>query len=60
MGKSNIPLLKLGSWVDINGFRGKVAAVMWTGGERYYFLIGRKGSVSMIPAGALEPPKLNK
>jgi len=45
-------LLPLGTWVDYNGFRGKVAAIAWLG-ERYYFLVDGQ-SVSMIPAFALK------
>lgn len=33
---------------------GKVAAVGITGGERYYWLINKHGTVSMIPATDIE------
>ena len=34
---------------------GKVAAILWIGGERYYMLTSRKGVVSLMPASAVEP-----
>ncbi len=34
---------------------GKIAAIMLTGGERYYFLIDEVGTVSMMPASVIEP-----
>ena len=33
---------------------GEVGAVMWTGGERYYHLINKRGTVSMIPGYMVE------
>lgn len=48
------PLLKLGEHVDRNGWKGKVASIHFTGGERYYFLIQSDNTVAMVPAFALE------
>jgi hypothetical protein len=47
------PLLPLGSFVNRFGWKGKVGAVGWTGGERYYWLV-TKDCVSMVPAFMLE------
>jgi hypothetical protein len=33
---------------------GKIAAVGLTGGERYYWLIGKHGDVVMMPADVIE------
>lgn len=34
---------------------GKIAAVGFIGGERYYWMIDRYGTVAMMPADAVEP-----
>ena len=33
---------------------GRIAAVLWTGGERYYHLLDKQGTVSMMPADVIE------
>ena len=39
---------------------GRVAAVGTTGGERYYWLIDKHGTVSMIPAVEIEKRKAKR
>ena len=34
---------------------GKVAAIRFADGERYYFLVDKHGMVSMMPACVVEP-----
>lgn len=48
--KANHPPLPLGTVVKPWG---KIAAVQWLG-ERYYFLVSKRGSVSMMPADLVE------
>ncbi len=43
-------MLKLGTKTKF----GKIAAVMNTEGERYYFIIDKKGIVSLMPAKVIE------
>ena len=43
-------MLKLGSKTKY----GKVVGVTFTGGERYYFLMGKGGTISLLPADVLE------
>lgn len=33
---------------------GTIQAIQWSGGERYYFIIDRRGTVSYMPASAVE------
>ena len=47
-------MLRLGTIVAPYG---EVAAVLIISGERYYHLVDGNGTVSMIPASVLEPPK---
>ena len=44
--------LELGTVVNPYG---KIVAVAWITGERYYFLIAKNKSVAMMPACSLEP-----
>lgn len=50
------PVLDVGKTVKPYG---KIAAIMLTGGERYYFLIDKHGVVSMIPALVIEAGGMN-
>lgn len=34
---------------------GTVQAVQWMSGERYYFLVNKRGDVAMLPACCVEP-----
>jgi len=36
---------------------GKIGTVVWTGGERYYMCIDKKGTVSLMPAETVERQK---
>jgi hypothetical protein len=49
--------IPLGARVDYNNLGGKVAAIIFLNGERYYMLVDSDGSVSLLPACAVEPPK---
>lgn len=34
---------------------GKVEAITYTGGERYYMMIGHDGATALMPASVIEP-----
>lgn len=46
-------MLKLGSFINRNGWCGRIVAVSWVG-ERYYWLKGKDNTISMVPAMDLE------
>ncbi len=52
MNATHAPIVPLGTVVKPWG---KVSAVGFTGGERYYWLIDEHGTVSMMPASLIEP-----
>ena len=33
---------------------GEVAAILWTGGERYYMLLDKNKAVALMPAAGIE------
>jgi hypothetical protein len=54
---SDLPLLNVGRTLRRNGEMCIVAAVLLTGGERYYHLLHLDGSVEMVPAITLAGEK---
>jgi hypothetical protein len=44
-----------GKWATYGGKRWRVGAVGMTGGERYYWLLDRTGSVAMVPGFMVGP-----
>ena len=46
------PIVPLGSRTKF----GRIASVAWLG-ERYYFMVSKSGTVSMMPASEVEPPE---
>lgn len=49
----DMKLLNVGSTFKRHGEMCIVAAVLWTGGERYYHLLHLDGTVDMVPARTL-------
>lgn len=49
---SGTAIVPIGEWIE--GY-GEVQMVGFTGGERYYWLLGTQNVVSMMPACVIEP-----